>query len=91
MKRIPCHKKRTNRDRVAELNAILGPVKERDGWYFSLLMNAREFKHPYALCYKMSPERSLDFRGMKAMARRMRAAFDAGGDRHTVYLACNSY
>lgn len=80
-------KRRTNRDRIGELNKILGPVKKLTGYRFSLLRNARDFKHPYALCYKMSPEMSLDFRGMKAMARRMRAAYDAGGDRFTIGYA----
>lgn len=80
-------KRRTNQDRVEELNKILGPVKKLTGYYFSLLRKARDFKHPYALCYEMSPEMSLDFRGMKAMARRMRAAFDAGGDRFAIGYA----
>lgn len=80
-------KRRTNWDRVAELNRILGPVKEFTGYYFSLLRNAREFKYPYALCYKMSAENSLDFKGMKAMALRMRAAFDNGGDKMAIYKA----
>lgn len=80
-------KRRTNWDRVAELNEILGPVKERDGYYFSLLKNARDFKHPYCLCYSWEVKNVLDFKGMKAMAQRMRAAFDAGGDRMAVYKA----
>ena len=80
-------KRRTNWDRVAELNDIIKPVTKRDGYYFSLIRNAREFKHPYCLAYKMSPECSLDFAGMKAMALRMRAAYDAGGDKMAVYMA----
>lgn len=80
-------KRRTNWDRVAELNEILGPIREKFGYYFSLLRNACDFKHPYCLCYKMSAEQSLDFKGMKAMALRMRAACDAGGDRMAIYKA----
>lgn len=80
-------KRRTNWDRVKELNEILGPVREKTGYYFSLLRNARDFKHPYCLCYKMSAEQSLDFKGMKAMALRMRAAYDNGGDKMAVYMA----
>lgn len=45
----------------------------------------------YALCLKFSPERSLDFRGMKAMAQRMRTAYDTGGDRLAVALARDQY
>lgn len=84
-------KRKTNRDRIGELNKILGPVIRRDGYYFALLHNAKECKHPYALCLKSSPERSLDFRGMKAMAQRMRAAYDTGGDRLAVALARDQY
>lgn len=80
-------KRRTNWDRVAELNEILGPIREKFGYYFSLLCNACDFKHPYTLCYKMSAEQSLDFKGMKAMAQRMRAAYDNGGDRMAVHQA----
>ena len=80
-------KRRTNWDRVAELNQILGPVKKATGYYFSLMRNAGDFKHPYALCYKMSAEQSLDFKGMKAMAQRMRAAYDNGGDCMAVHQA----
>lgn len=39
-------KRRNNRDRIGELNKILGPVIRRDGYYFSLLRNAKECKHP---------------------------------------------
>lgn len=80
-------KRRTNRDRVAELNAILGPVREATGYYFSLISPRWMFKYPYCLCYKMSPENSLNFKGMKAMALRMRAAYDSGGDRMAIYKA----
>ena len=80
-------KSRTNWDRVAELNEILGPVKEKFGYYFSLLRNARNFKHPYCLCYSWEVKNSLDFKGMKAMAQRMRAAYDNGGDKLAVYKA----
>ena len=80
-------KRRTNWDRVAELNEILGPVRKFTGYYFSLISPRRMFKHPYALCYKMSPEHSLDFKGMKAMALRMRAAYDNGGDKMAIYQA----
>lgn len=80
-------KRRTNWDRVDELNEILGPVKEKFEWHFSLLKNAKDFCHPYCLCYRYSPENSLDFKGMKAMALRMRAAYDAGGDAFAVYMA----
>lgn len=79
-------KRRTNHDRVAELNRILGPVKKFTGLYFAVLRNVRECVHPYALCYKMSPERSLDFKGMKAMALRMRAVYDAGGDKIAIMM-----
>ena len=81
------NKRRTNWDRVAELNEILGPVKEKFGYYFSLLRNARNFKHPYCLCYSWEVKNSLDFKGMKAMAQRMRAAYDNGGDKLAVYKA----
>ena len=84
-------KRRTNWDRVEDLNKILGPIRKRDGYYFSLIQNAKDFKHPYCLSYKHSAERSLDFKGMKAMAQRMREAYDAGGDKHAVYLAINNY
>ena len=80
-------KRRTNRDRIDELNRILGPVKKATGYHFALLRNARDCKHPYSLCYKMSPEHSLDFKGMKAMALRMRAAYDKGGDKFAIYQA----
>ncbi len=80
-------KRRTNWDRVAELNEILGPVREKFGYYFSLLRNARDFKHPYCLCFSYEVKNSLDFKGMKAMAQRMRAAYDAGGDKLAVYKA----
>ena len=81
------NKRRTNWDRVAELNEILGPVIEKFDWRFSLLKNAKDFCHPYCLCYKMSPENSLDFKGMKAMAQRMRAAYENGGSAFDVYMA----
>ncbi len=45
------------------------------------------FRHPYALCYRMSPEHSLDFKGMKAMALRMRTAYDKGGDKTAINKA----
>lgn len=80
-------KRRTNWDRVTELNEILGPVREMTGYYFSLISPRWMFRHPYALCYRMSPEHSLDFKGMKAMALRMRTAYDNGGDKTAIYKA----
>lgn len=81
-------KRKTNWDRVVELNAILGDeLRKRDGWFFSLLKNAKDFRHPYCLCYSYEVKNSLSFKGMKEMALRMRAAYDAGGDRMAVYKA----
>lgn len=86
-------KRRTNWDRVAELNEILGPVIEFAGMHFSLMRNAKDFKHPYCLANNScgSAEMSLDFKGMKAVAQRMRAAYDAGGDICAVRGARYSY
>lgn len=79
--------RRTNQERVEELNEILGPVREKTGYHFSLLKNARNCVHPYCLCYSWEIKRSLGFKEMKAMAIRMREAYDKGGDRMSVYKA----
>lgn len=84
-------KRRTNWDRVTELNEILGPVRELTGYYFSLISPRWMFKHPYALCYKMSPERSLDFKGMKALALRMRTAYNNGRDKTAIHKAKSAF
>lgn len=84
-------KRRTNWDRVTELNEILGPVRELTGYYFSLISPRWMFRHPYALCFKMSPERSLDFKGMKALALRMRTAYNNGGDKTAIHKAKSAF
>lgn len=78
---------RANWERVAELNEILGPVMDKFGYYFGILKNARDYKYPYCLCYSWEVKCSLGFKEMKAMAIRMREAYNKGGDRMSVYKA----
>lgn len=78
-------KTRTNWERVAELNEILGPIKDKFGYYFGILKNAKDFRYPYCLCYSYEVKISLGFKDMKGIAERMRAAYDNGGDRMAVY------
>ena len=65
-------KRRTNWDRVRELNEILG---EHPKFHFSLIQNAREHRYPYCLAWNScgAVERSLSFREMKQMAIQLHA------------------
>ena len=65
-------KRRTNWDRVRELNAILG---KHPKFHFSLLANAKDFRHPYCLAWNCcgAAERSLPFREMKKLAYQLHA------------------
>ena len=59
--------RRTNWDRVDELNSILG---DHPKYFFSLIKNARDCTYPYALCLKPTGaiSRSLPFKEMKEIA-----------------------
>lgn len=65
-------KRRTNRDRVRELNEILG---NHPKFHFSLIRNAKDHRYPYCLAWNScgAVERSLSFREMKQLAVQLHA------------------
>lgn len=65
-------KRRTLRERVAELNEILG---DHPKFHFGIIQNYKEHRYPYALVWNCcgAVERSLSFREMKQMAIQLRA------------------
>ncbi len=65
-------RRRSNWDRVKELNEILG---NHPKFHFSLIQNYKEHRHPYCLAWNCcgAVEHSLSFREMKQLAIKLHA------------------